>query len=989
MKRISSIAAQSLLAVLLTVISVLALSSFIELSVLKQRETRLLQNRGALMTTRMANSLSYTLWNLNREETQRVVLDEIGSEDVSRIQVFDEKGVLYLGAVKDVDGTIKVIDGGAGSANIAAPPQHTFSENIIHGSKIGSVRLDVTDTHLQAELSKLKWGIAIKLLLLVILLSVVLLVALRVLVISPLSALEKWVERIPTEKAPTRLRFKRSEEIDSLAEAFSKMSQNLKDKNEELFAEQARLQEANRQMQVETEERQRAEAAVMLSEQKFEKSFRSSPVALAVTRFSDGTLLEVNEAMEEFIGYERDELLGRSTIELGLWLEPGGRAEMLAELTSVGSIHNREIQFVNKQEKVAIANYSADLIEIGGEQCVLSVLVDVTARRIAEESLRANEALLRLFIQHTPAAIAMFDTEMRYLQVSDRFLTNYHLDGQNIIGKSHYEVFPNLPERWKQVHRRILAGATERCEEDANPLPDGGTEWLQWESLPWRKANNDIGGLILFTQNITERKQAEAALRTSEERFAKMFNLSPYRMGIIRIRDGVVLEVNDSWVRETGFERDEILNRSILTLADYMAPEMEDQIRKILKENFSPGAPAVFEGHLRTKFGDERVTNTMAVRFDLDGEPCYLWAANDITERKRAENALRESETRYQSLLYSVEGIVWEADAKTFRFSFVSAQAERLLGYPVEQWLNEPTFWKDHIHPEDRAWAINYCVTATRDMRPHEFEYRMIAANGNVLWLRDIVTVVVENNEPKTLRGLMIDVTAQKRADDALRALSARVHSAREEEGTRIAREIHDELGGALTGLKWDLETIDKSLDRSGNDPGLADMRKRIGTMTNLIEATINAVRRISSDLRPGVLDDLGLVAAIEWQVQQFQSRTGLECHWKAEVDEVELSLERATVVFRIFQEVLTNVLRHAAATNLYVTIRQVDERLELEVKDDGRGISDSERSNPRSLGLLGMKERALLVGGEVEIYGSEGKGTTVLVRVPLDSSAV
>jgi signal transduction histidine kinase len=229
------------------------------------------------------------------------------------------------------------------------------------------------------------------------------------------------------------------------------------------------------------------------------------------------------------------------------------------------------------------------------------------------------------------------------------------------------------------------------------------------------------------------------------------------------------------------------------------------------------------------------------------------------------------------------------------------------------------------------------------------------------------------------------DITERKHAEEALRALSARLRSAREEEGTRIAREIHDELGGVLTGLKWDLEKIDNTLHTSGDDSQLHEIRERISSMTTLIETTINTVRRIASELRPGVLDDLGLVAAIEWQIEQFQLRSGLKCHWTNHASEIDLSWERATAVFRILQEILTNVLRHARAANLYVKLKRSKHYFELEVKDDGQGITESQRMNTQSLGLLGMKERALLVGGEVRITGKEGGGTTVVVRVPLD----
>jgi PAS domain S-box-containing protein len=595
-----------------------------------------------------------------------------------------------------------------------------------------------------------------------------------------------------------------------------------------------------------------------------------------------------------------------------------------------------------------------------------------------EEAVKTNEALLRLFIKHTPAAIAMFDTDMRYLQVSDRFLTDYDLEGQDIIGKLHYDVFPNLPDRWKEVHKRILAGAVERCEEDPYVTSDGSTGWLQWESLPWRKGNGEIGGLILFTQVITERKRAAEALRASEERFAKIFNFTPFRMGILRIRDGVVLEVNDSWTKETGFSRNEIINQPIFTLSSSMDEGFAEKIREVL----IAGKPVSnTEIRFKTKDGRAMIANTSAVIIDLDGEPCYLWAANDITERKHAEEALQASESRFSIAFNSNPMLASISELEGGRFLAVNDSFVALTGYSREEAVGhtalELNLWPN---PEDRRRVME---KLKKETRVRDFEASILLKSGE----KRILLLSIEKIELDgqiCLLHVADDITLRKRAEQALRALSARLHSAREEEGTRIAREIHDELGGALTGLKWDLEKIDNTLNGLADGLQLTEVRNRIGSMTALIETTITTVRRIAAELRPGVLDDLGLVAAIEWQIEQFQSRSGLKCHWTNTAKEIELDREKATAVFRILQEILTNVLRHAGATNVYVKLGRTKHYFEVEVKDDGRGITESQRLNSRSLGLLGMKERALLVGGDVRVTGKEGTGTTVVVRVPV-----
>ena len=236
--------------------------------------------------------------------------------------------------------------------------------------------------------------------------------------------------------------------------------------------------------------------------------------------------------------------------------------------------------------------------------------------------------------------------------------------------------------------------------------------------------------------------------------------------------------------------------------------------------------------------------------------------------------------------------------------------------------------------------------------------------------------------------GIQRDITLRRqeenevlRSRQELRDLTARLQAVREEERTCIAREVHDELGQALTGLKLDLAWL-KS--RVADRPGLAE---RVQSVIVRIDGAMDTVRRIATDLRPSVLDDLGLVAAVEWQAQEFERSTGMTARLEVQAMHSVLNDICATTVFRILQETLTNVARHARATGVHISLRVTADVLALEVRDNGRGISDAEMASPRALGLVGIRERAIACGGELVIRGVRGRGTTVSVRIPLPAA--
>ena len=249
--------------------------------------------------------------------------------------------------------------------------------------------------------------------------------------------------------------------------------------------------------------------------------------------------------------------------------------------------------------------------------------------------------------------------------------------------------------------------------------------------------------------------------------------------------------------------------------------------------------------------------------------------------------------------------------------------------------------------------------------------------------MREYSAGLVSKLEKKNLELQQSEEQINK-SREQLRALAARLQAAREEERIRISREIHDDLGELLTGLKMGLAWIRDRLEEPPSAESRGPLREKIAAMGLLADSTTHRVRKLCTELRPSILDDLGLVAAIEWQAREFQKRTNIRCEAILEEKQIVATSDQATALFRILQEILTNVARHSQASKVRLSLKAEDRNLMMEVKDNGRGIQTGELSGTGSLGLLGMQERAAVLGGMVEIHGQKGRGTTVAVTIPV-----
>ncbi len=270
-----------------------------------------------------------------------------------------------------------------------------------------------------------------------------------------------------------------------------------------------------------------------------------------------------------------------------------------------------------------------------------------------------------------------------------------------------------------------------------------------------------------------------------------------------------------------------------------------------------------------------------------------------------------------------------------------------------------------------------------KEVKP--YEYTLITKDGKRIEAILTARLINYQGEKATL-GIATDITEHRQAEKALRQsreqlrnLAVHLQSIREEERAAVAREIHDELGQALTALKMDLSWLEKSISKDKKF-----LSKKTKSMIELVDSTIEKVQRISSELRPGLLDDAGLSAALEWQAEEFQKRTEVICELSIGPKDIALSQEHSTALFRIFQESLTNIARHAEASRVEVSLTKKGSMLKLKVRDNGIGIRKEQVSAPESFGLIGIRERVRFLGGQIDIKGVRNKGTTMSVSIPL-----
>jgi PAS domain S-box-containing protein len=631
---------------------------------------------------------------------------------------------------------------------------------------------------------------------------------------------------------------------------------------------------------------------------------------------------------------------------------------------------------------LAASLLAATLLIAWNRTLSLRVSAKTAELRAALDSLQVHSDRVRDLYDKAPCGYHSLDRDGIFVEINDTELQWLGYSRDEVIGKLRFtdlltdegrRKFRENFEKFKeQGHMRDLEYELVR---------KGGTKM---SALVSASLVRDPDGSYLMSRatlyDVTEWNQAVLALKESEERFGKLFQLSPNAIMVTSVADGRVLDANEAFLRIVGRAPRDVIGRTTAELGFWRDPQ--ERAASLDLPAMAQGGVQQYERVIRTPTGEQRDMLVSAGRIDLQGEAVLLSMIQDVTERRRAERLLRESEARLARIIEASPEAITISGVEDGAFIEVNPATERLAGYSREEMIGRSALdlglWPD---PEERQRLI---ADLRREEAVHGREIRFQLKGGEV---RDILAsaALIDVGGRKLILFQGIDITERKNAEKALRAheellreLSAHHDSVREEERARIAREIHDEMGQALTALKMDLSLL--GLESAKTAPRVAEQARELKAR---VDGIIQLVRDVATALRPAALD-LGILAGVEWLVEEFQKRSGIRCRVKVENDRIDLPEDRGIVLFRILQESLTNISRHAKARNVEISLRRDATHVRLEVKDDGEGFDPASIRNKKTFGLLGMRERAIMLHGDLSITSAPGRGAQVSLSIPV-----
>jgi PAS domain S-box-containing protein len=716
-------------------------------------------------------------------------------------------------------------------------------------------------------------------------------------------------------------------------------------------------------------ERKRSEESLKL----FRALIDQSNDAIEVIDPNTFRLLDCNQSAYQSLGYTREEFLALNVFDIDPLVDRETIAQLDEQMKTSGfatleSIHRR------KDGSTFPVEVNVKVVRLDRDYR-LAVVRDISGRKRAEEALREAEEKYRDIFENAGEGIFQTTREGRFLTANPAMARMFGFESPEELMRSRIDIERQHyvdPLKRQEFQRLVEENGFIRDFEYQAYRKDGSKLWI---TTNVRAVRDEDGTLLYYegtVQDITDRKHAEVDLIKQKEILEKIVEHIPVMINFVD-SDGRIRLVNREWQKTLGWSAEKVMNDDLDVLAEAY-PSPEDYQRVLAFIGAADGGWADF----KTRVKDGTVIDTSWARVKLS-DGTTIGIGQNITERKQAEEALREAEQKYRELFENAKDAIYVHDLNG-RYTSINPAAEALTGYSRDEILGR--HFSDFIAPEYlRPVRKNLC-RKLYEAGETSYEIEVIAKDRRRVPLEVNSRLIRKNGEAVGVQGTARDITERKRAQEAMRSYSRRLIEAQETERQNIARELHDEIGQVLTAVRLNLQSAQRS---SGTESYLP----RIEDSIVVVDEALKRVRELSLQLRPSLLDDLGLTAALRWYADRYAQRTGFVVEVLSNCEtggRIRRDLE--TACFRIAQEGLTNIARHAQATRVLVELKRARGKLMLMIKDNGAGFDvDALFKNVSAgahLGLLGMEERALAVGGHFEINSAADQGTEVRATFPL-----
>ena len=689
----------------------------------------------------------------------------------------------------------------------------------------------------------------------------------------------------------------------------------------------------------------------------------------------DTTITFVNDAYCRYFSKTRAELIGSKFVDL---IPENAKAAALDHVKSLIENPRTEID----EHEVLLADgtigwqqWIDHVISNGSRVELQGIGRDITQRKRTEEALTNSEEFNRRIVESTSDCVKVLDLDGNLIYMSERGQQLLEIDDINsYINTSWVDLWQGEDrERARAALVQAGNGETGVFQGFANTM-NGSPRWWHTVITPMRGTQGNIERLLAMSRDITEQTLADKAVRESEERFAKAFRANPQPMSITTLSDGIFVDVNQSFLTMSGYAREEVIGHSALELRIFETPEHRDKL--LVEPLLKSGVVQSFEMKLRTKEGPLKVLLAGAELLDLGGETCILVASTDISERKILEENLRLSEREFSTLVQNSPDIISRLD-RNLRLIYISPTLKRVMDTPPEQLLGKkPT--QIALEGYDYEGFEEICKEAMLTKKP---AHRAFRYQNRHYWTR-VIPEFTDEGQVESVMTISEDVTDRIRTEHELMKLTERLFCLQDEERRRIARELHDGTAQNLFAISVNLAR----LEQLSNDRG--DAQQLIAECQSLGDQSLQEIRTLSYLLHPPLLDQAGLVSALQWYVEGFTKRSGIYVDLYAPpIGRLPSDIEMA--LFRVVQEALTNVRRHSTSETARIRLERKPDEVVLEIKDRGQGLSVAQDNHDSGglisvgVGIPGMRQRLRQLGGKLEI-ASNHKGTTISATVPL-----